>query len=337
MEEDKRVIQKAWALCAVGCLLLPWDAPAEGHLPGERVLLSAHNSYPTGPVGADRLERALALGVPVSVEVDLYWHVESDGTGGRLVVAHGPETSGHEPSFDEYFFETVRPIVEKALESDDQSQWPLITLFLDLRPSGAPELLRAFWDELGRHEDWLCTAEKGARIEEVRPLDVRPILVLDAASNREVFYDAVPLGGRLRVFGIAPAPSAAAEAQDPASLLPAPADNFHRWWNLSWAVVEGTPPPQAGDWTDEERRRLEAIVSRAHEQGYWVRLYTLNGYPPDQLKSWNPRYNFGSREAAVLRWSACIEAGVDFIATDDYEGLHEVLSGASPGSAAPRP
>src|SRR5690606_34207464 len=161
----------------------------------------------------------------------------------------GPETSGHEPSFDEYFFETVRPIVEKALESDDQSQWPLITLFLDLRPSGASEPLRAFWDELGRHEDWLCTAETGERNEEVRP-----VRAIGAASIREVFYDAGPLGGRLRVFGTAPAPSAAAEAHDRASLLSAPADNFHRWWNLSWAGVEGAPPPQAGDWTDEERR-----------------------------------------------------------------------------------
>jgi hypothetical protein len=36
---------------------------------------------------------------------------------------------------------------------------------------------------------------------------------------------------------------------------------------------------------------------------------------------WDKGYNFGSREKASLRWMAAIRAGVDFIATDQYEDV----------------
>jgi hypothetical protein len=36
-------------------------------------------------------------------------------------------------------------------------------------------------------------------------------------------------------------------------------------------------------------------------------------------------YNFGSREAVVERWKAAIAAGVNFIATNQYEALATYL------------
>jgi hypothetical protein len=63
-------------------------------------------------------------------------------------------------------------------------------------------------------------------------------------------------------------------------------------------------------------------VTRAHDAGLWIRFYTLNGTRPDEPSlGWDPSYNFGSREAVALRWRAAIEAGVDFVATDQYEAF----------------
>ncbi len=36
-------------------------------------------------------------------------------------------------------------------------------------------------------------------------------------------------------------------------------------------------------------------------------------------------YNFGSHEAVILRWKAAIAAGVNFIATNQYEELARYL------------
>ena len=38
---------------------------------------------------------------------------------------------------------------------------------------------------------------------------------------------------------------------------------------------------------------------------------------------WFQQYNFRSLENAQLRWKACMDLGVDFVATDMYEAFHE--------------
>ena len=43
------------------------------------------------------------------------------------------------------------------------------------------------------------------------------------------------------------------------------------------------------------------------------------------LHGWTPSYNFGSLEAATIRWRAAQSAGVDFIASDQYEECAKVL------------
>lgn len=284
-----------------------------GFLPGQRVLLDAHNCYPYEGQWTNRITRALATGVPLAIEVDLIWDPASAGRVPRVVVRHGGQAKGDEPSLERYFFEQVHPLMETALREGNRRQWPLVTLNVnDLRAS-APEFFAALWKLLGDHEPWLCTAPKTAALQPLAPLEVKPLLVLtsDGVQQRRVFYEEVPIGGRLRLF--------AAGKPD------RPADNFCRWLNYDWKAVEPEGQTKAGDWSQADAARLQALVEQAHRLGYWIRCYTLNGHNPLEslLQGWSPSYNFGSTEAATLRWRAARAAGVDFIATDQYEAFAE--------------
>ncbi len=59
----------------------------------------------------------------------------------------------------------------------------------------------------------------------------------------------------------------------------------------------------------------------------WIRFYTLDGLPDRDLRKhgWDKDYNFGSMERVSLRWKAAIDAGVDFLATDQYEDLAQLV------------
>jgi glycerophosphoryl diester phosphodiesterase len=95
--------------------------------------------------------------------------------------------------------------------------------------------------------------------------------------------------------------------------------------NFPWAVVERGGQPKAADWTAADAARLRALVDRAHAMGLSIRFYTLNGHAPDAGQGWSAGYNFGSVDAVRPRWKAAIDAGVDFLATDQYELLAEEL------------
>jgi glycerophosphoryl diester phosphodiesterase len=170
------------------------------------------------------------------------------------------------------------------------------------------------------------------------PLKVGPVMVLTENGQEEIFYKQVPVGARLRVFGTMPAGRApgvrtddreaqiaAAIETSPDVMIPARATNYRRWMNFPWAVVERGGQPKAADWTDADAARLRALVDRAHAMGLWIRFYTLNGHAPDAGQGWSAGYNFGSLDAVRPRWKAAIDAGVDFIATDQYELLGEAL------------
>ncbi len=193
-----------------------WQAPetagrvsapgaASGLAPGARVMLDAHNAYPYNGRYLDRIDRALATGLPVAIEQDLVWRPAGEGRPARSIVSHGEPYDGKEPSLREYFFERIRPIVEQALKSGDRAGWPLVTLNLDLK-SNEPEHHRAIWTLLGEYESWLTTAERTADGTRAAPLDVKPVLVLtgEADTQERMFHDAVPVGGRLRLFGAIP-------------------------------------------------------------------------------------------------------------------------------------
>ena len=75
----------------------------------------------------------------------------------------------------------------------------------------------------------------------------------------------------------------------------------------------------------DKMRRLRALVDHAHKLGFWIRFYTLDGFAEPESKGWDESYNFGRREAAQTRWKAALDAGVNLIATDQYEALGAMM------------
>jgi hypothetical protein len=305
--------------------------PRDHSHPGSRSVMDAHNCYPYYEWWSDRIDRALSAGTPLAIEQDLYWYTDPKTGKSWSIVAHGAPVSGHEPTMEHYFFDRVRPIVERALAQGNHGDWPLITLNLDLKTE-EPEHLRAIWALLAKYQDWLTTAPKSGDPATLQPLTVRPILVLTGESDAQqaVFYDDVPIGGRLLVFG-----AVHTNTKDPMAvpdvLEPAPASNYRRWWNNPWRVVEQGGQQHAGDWTPADDARLLALVRHAHANHLWIRFYTLDGATDkeESCNGWFRSYNFGSLPAAEQRWRAAQQAGVDYIASDQYELLARFLRGPS--------
>ncbi len=296
---------------------------------GSRVLLHAHNCYPDEGRGADRLARALAAARgPLAIEQDVAW----DARRRQSVVSHDTTLDGTEPTLDEHFFRTVTPLLDRALAAGPSPDWPVMVLHLDFK-SNEPEHHAFIWSLLGTYQRWLTTAPRTANGAVVQPFTPGPLLVLTEQGDGQevIFHDQVPEGGRLRLFGTVPGPVsdddappaarfAAAVNAAPDVLIPSGATNYRRWTNFAWAVVELGGQSRAGEWTPADRARLDAVVARAHALGLWVRFYTLNGHGPN-AEGWTGSYNFGSIEAVEPRWRAAIAAGVDFIATDQYEAF----------------
>jgi len=321
--------------------LSSFSAPAQGpdlnFLNHNEPMLDAHNCYPYEGHWTDRIQRALNSGFPVSIEQDLAWYVDPATGKGSVVVSHTPHPTGKEPTLENYFFKQVSPVVERIIAENKQSQWPLIVLHFDFKDNQAA-LLEAVWQVLGQHEGWLSTAAKTSDPGKLSPIERRPILVVteEADEQQKAFYDALPVGGRLRLFGSAhthPTPMNMTKEQvvhwavnvSPKELLSEKPTNYRRWWNSSWYAVEEGGAPGAGDWTEADNQRLRALVNHAHTMGYWVRFYALDGFAPAEDQGWGMSYNFGSHEAVVVRWKAAIAAGVNFIPTNQYEELATYL------------
>lgn len=301
-----------------------------------RPLLDAHNCYPYDGRWDDRVMRALRSGYPVSIEQDLAWYIDPATGMGRVVVSHTPEATGAEPTLRAYFFEQVRPVIEKAIAENERDTWPVVVLHFDFKDNRT-ELLKAVWQLLGDYEPWLSTAPKVANASELQSIQKGPLLVIteDSDEQQKVFYDELPVGAKLRLFGSAHTTAAPklpmpelmhwAVTVAPQELLKERPTNYRRWWNSSWYAVEEGGQHQAGDWSAADDQRLHALVNHAHAMGFWVRFYTLDGFSPKEDQGWGQGYNFGSMEAVQLRWRAAVAANVNFIATDQYEDLPAYL------------
>jgi hypothetical protein len=295
--------------------------------PGARTLMDAHNCYPYFEWWYDRIDRALSAGTPLAIEQDLAWYTDPKTGRSWSVVTHGAPLTGREPTMEHYFFDRVRPVVEQALREGNHSNWPLITLNLDFKDNQS-EHLAAVWALLDKYQDWITYARKSSDPDRLEPLTVRPILVLtgEADAQQAVFFDRVPDGGKLLVFG-----AVHNHDQDPMAapevLEPEHATNYRRWWNNPWNVVEAGGQQHAGDWSAADDARLRALVRHGHENQLWVRFYTLDGATAKQesCNGWFSSYNFGSLAAAELRWRAAQRAGVDYLASDQYEQLAAFL------------
>ena len=98
----------------------------------------------------------------------------------------------------------MRPVIEKALKDGNKGNWPVVILYLDIK-NDPPEHLLAVNDWLDKYNGWLTTAVKTADISKQSPLDLKPMMVLvedkENDIKQQVFYDNVPVGGKIRVFG----------------------------------------------------------------------------------------------------------------------------------------
>ncbi len=297
--------------------------------PGARVLLDAHNAYPERGAWADRIEIALGTGLPVAIEQDLFWY-RPEGGEATSVVAHDDDALEGAPTLQAYFFERIRPLMERALLENKRDQWPLVVLNLDFKDN-IPAHLDYFWRLLGNYESWLTTAPRTINAAHLEALSPGPLLVLagsDTAQRRR-FYDEVAPGGKLRAFGaMRPVPVAGATRSiratramrmTAADHIDKRADNYTRWVNFPWNVVELGGQNYADGWTPADSIRLATLVRRAHESGFLIRLYTLDGFSAANDRGYTASYNFGDVDKARARWRAALKAGVDFVATDQYE------------------
>jgi len=302
--------------------------------PGARVQMLAHNAYPDHGEYTDRLDRAIAAGEPFAVEQDLAW-VDS-----RSLMIHGAKNvGGDDPTLETYFFPKVQPLMEEALRKGNRRNWPLVTLYLDIK-NDPPEHLEAISKVLDKYEAWLTTAVKTDDISKQSPLELKPMMVLMEDKQNDIkqqfFYDRVPVGGRIRVFGSATKfdenpmklPRERREeavemlaTRDPEQLVAQKADNYHRWFGVNWAFVEKGGAAHAGEWSAEKQARLKEFVDYGHRLGYAVSFYCLDGYSASENQGWDKDYNFGSLDAARIRWNAVIRAHADFISTDQYEAV----------------
>lgn len=336
MSRVKRARQAA--LCAAIAIAMGAGALAQTAIaPGTRTLMDAHNCYPYSGWWTDRIDRALSTGTPLAIEQDLALYTDPKTGKSWPVVTHSAnEVSGGEPSLEHYFFDRIQPLMEAALQKPDRRQWPLITLNLDFKSEDTP-LLRAVFALLEQHRAWLTTAQKTGRPGHPSELHVGPLLVLTGSQDEQqrIFYDAVPAGGTLLLFGAVHSHADGPNRIDPmspaAELETEPANDYRRWWNNAWNVVEAGGQTKAGEWTEQDNQRLRSLVEHAHRQGLWIRFYTLDGSPAEALSAngWFAGYDFGSLAAAEQRWRAAITDRVDYLASDQYEQVGLMTAGAA--------
>ncbi|MCU1324125.1 MAG: hypothetical protein JWM43_3774 [Acidobacteriaceae bacterium] len=103
----------ATVLALAGCTVTPLFAQngKSNIAPGARTQILAHNAYPDHGKYADRLDRAIASGMPFAIEEDLAC------VNGRSVVIHGAKNvSPDDPTLESYFFPRVAPMMEQALK-----------------------------------------------------------------------------------------------------------------------------------------------------------------------------------------------------------------------------
>ena len=107
----------------------------------------------------------------------------------------------------------------------------------------------------------------------------------------------------------------------PEELLAETPTNYRRWWNNSWYEVEEGGQHQQATGRRPTTARLKALVDHAHKLGFWIRFYTLDGFAPGAGSRLGQRLQLRIARGREARWNAALEAGVNLIATDQYEDL----------------
>lgn len=273
--------------------------------------ISAHNCYPADSAGNDRLVEALRLGID-NIEIDLGWDEEH----GRLIVGHDarPRRGVTYPELEAYLI----PALEAHWRTPRADAAPTV-LTIDWKTEH-PDAVARFHRFLEGHADWFSSAPRASD----SPLTRRRLTVCFTGSDRakDLYEALIPPGGtyrafRDRVFG------GGEFRKEVAEYTPERATAYHRFLTFHWGNVERGGPPVAGAWTDEDRTRLSDLMSQVHRQGFRARFYCLNGHTGPAVSP----YRFRDDEAAAIRWRAAAQAGVDWVASDEYAGIVRALSG----------
>lgn len=273
--------------------------------------LNAHNCYPKDGQGLGRLDRARRAGLS-AFEEDLAW----SEARGLTVVSHTTKLTGSEPALEDYFFAPMLPLLRKM--TPDQ---PGVLLLLDFKSAhpGPVKEVRAW---LRRHRKLVTTCGRRGDPPQQTPVRWRPLTVILTGNTAAIaLFERLTPAGELYLAMGNREPAARESYENVAAYFPEPATAFYRVFNFNWRYIERDPNPQAGAFTPAERARLQALVAAAHSKGYWLRFWTLNA--TDSF--WGPDEDFGSTQALLVRWRACLEAGVENIATDEYEIAGEFL------------
>lgn len=267
------------AVCLVGSLAYG-GSPAARVTPLEHA--HAHNDYRH----ARPLEDALDHGF-LSVEADIFL------VDGKLLVGHSPWELSADKTLERLYLDPLRTRV-KANDGRVFAGSPPLSLLVDIKTDG-PSTYRALNQLLARYVDMLTTVVDGKL--ETRAVTViisgnRPWQLVEPQSPRYAGVD-----GRL----------ADLDSKRPAHLMPWISDN----WSLNFRW-QGRGPMG-----DDDRRKLAAIVAKAHAAGRRVRFWST----PDTPAVWNE----------------LLQAGVDLLNTDDLAGLQSFLLKRTPSTPAPTP
>ena len=153
------------------------------------------------------------------------------------------------------------------------------------------------------------------------------VLVEDKQNDikQKFFYDNVPDGGKIRVFGSVTKPDAnpitSYRSKKRSSRCWPSIQNNGAWTGLTSKRVANTS------------RRLDACgngapakwVNYGHRLGYFMSFYCIDGYTDSENQGWDKDYRFASHDAALQRGKALIQAKADFISTDQYEDVATLI------------
>jgi len=290
------------------CLLTPIVAVAE--TPPRTLPASAHNCYPSRSESNARLVEALNLGID-NIEIDLGW----DERAGTLIVGHdvAPREGVVYPEFEAYLVPAIEAYWRKYPDAFAPS-----VLTIDWK-TAKPEALAKFKAFLDAHADWFSSAPKA----EKSALTTRRLTVCFTGSDsaKDLYDSMIPPGGTYRAFRDKVFGQGGKFELDAAAYIPGKSTAYHRFLTFHWGVVEQGGPALAKDWTSEDSKRLSKLVARAHEQGFRVRFYCLNGHTGTLLSG----YQFVNDDAAITRWKEARKAEVDWIASDEYQEIAKVF------------
>ena len=237
------------------------------------------------------------------MEIDLTWSEKRR----RTVISHEKTPVGGEPTLEEYFWKPLG--MELGRMPRGRPGWLLLIDFKTYHARVVEEVYR----DLERHRRLLTRF--GGNV------DYGPLTVILTGDNAAIAAFEKRNRGHGPYLAMGNREPPERQYQDNvADYFEADATPFYRVFNFEWAHIEPDREKRRAEPLPETApARLRKLAQTAHQKGYWLRTWTLN------------ESTFGGREGLLERWRAARDAGVEMIATDEYE-----LAGRLGGEALPQ-